>query len=230
MVLAGKDTLHIVQIHPKGLKAVKTIPVAQQFVRNTGVTGDTRSSRGSIFSPNEPATPSASTLVNVVITDVAWNCGSNSEAEMDGSRHSSSSTKSIITSDGSLIAAAGSNGLIVVWNADSLLAGSNAPEVVLSQHARAVNRLDWHPTRPGLLLSASQDAKVLLWERVKTEGESTEGKKSQNRFNRIFGGMAAQTTTRRSFSWHCRSTFEPKSEAVRDIKWSPFFPDGTFSL
>lgn len=226
-VAASKDTLHIIQINPKGLKAIKTIPVAQHFVRSTSA--DSRSSRGSLFGQNEPAVPSASALVNVVITDVAWNCGSHAEAEMDGSRHSSSSLMSVASPDGSLIAAAGSNGLIVVWNAEHLLGGSNAPEAVLSQHVRAVNRLDWHPTRPGLLLSASQDSKVLLWERIKAEGDMTaEGKKAQNRFNRIFGGMSAQTTTRRLFTWHCRATFEPKSEAVRDIKWSPYFEDGTF--
>lgn len=223
-VAASKDTLHIIQITPKGLKAIKTIPVAQHFVRSTSA--DSRSSRGSIFGQNEPAAPSVSTLVNVVITDVAWNCGSNVDTEMDGSRHSSSSMMSV-SPDGSLIAAAGSNGLIVVWNAEHLLGGSNAPEAVLSQHVRAVNRLNWHPTRPGLLLSASQDSKVLLWERIKADGDTADGKKAQNRFNRIFGGMSAQTTSRRSFTWHCRATFEPKSEAVRDIKWSPFFEDGT---
>ena len=41
------------------------------------------------------------------------------------------------------------------------------PEAVLVEHSRAVNRLAWHPTgrRPGLLLTASQDATVRLWER-----------------------------------------------------------------
>lgn len=225
-VAASKDTLHIIQIHPNGLRAIKTIPVAQHFVRNTSVTGDSRSTRSSIFSQNESAAPAASTLVNVVITDVAWDCGSSGEIEMDGSRHSTSSWSSVAP-EGSLIAAAGSNGLIVVWNAENLLGGSNAPEAVLSQHVRAVNRLDWHPTRPGLLLSASQDSKVLLWERRQTEGSTMEvGNKSQSRFNRIFGGMAGPTITRRTFTWHCRATFEPKSEAVRDIKWSPFYEDG----
>jgi WD repeat-containing protein 24 len=28
-----------------------------------------------------------------------------------------------------------------------------------------------------------------------------------------------------SYSWHCRSIYEPKSEAVRDIQWSPFHED-----
>jgi WD40 repeat protein len=28
-----------------------------------------------------------------------------------------------------------------------------------------------------------------------------------------------------SYSWHCRGIYEPKSEAVRDIQWSPFHED-----
>ncbi len=65
--------------------------------------------------------------------------------------------------DDSLVAVAGSNGVVVVWNArqaflesSSPMFASQQPEAILNQHTRAVNRLDWHPTRPGLLLTASQ--------------------------------------------------------------------------
>ena len=98
----------------------------------------------------------------------------------------------------SFVAAAGSNGVVVVWRAKRLLrsdydrkseekhtsgrrkksASSSSstahlakqqrrqqPEAILSQHTRAVNGLAWHPTRCGLLLTASQDGSVKLWER-----------------------------------------------------------------
>jgi hypothetical protein len=50
-----------------------------------------------------------------------------------------------------LIAAAGSNGVIVVWTAETLLEGESgqfpAPDAILSQ-PNTVNRLAWHPRRP----------------------------------------------------------------------------------
>jgi hypothetical protein len=139
----------------------------------------------------------------------------------------------------SLIAAAGSNGVIVVWTAETLLEGESgqfpAPDAILSQHARAVNRLAWHPRRPGLLLSASQDGTVILWERQRSNnGNSAEqqrrqsGKQSNKQGFSFFGGIkSSQSNQKRSYSWTCRATFEPKSEAVRDIQWSPFHDDGT---
>lgn len=107
-------------------------------------------------------------------------------------------TQAMPVDDTSVVAAAGSNGVIVAWHARSaLLGGDNSPsnnagggrgwglggggrtggndnatstsqvssaasigqpEAVFLGHARAVNRLAWHPTgrRPYLLLSASQ--------------------------------------------------------------------------
>jgi WD40 repeat protein len=138
----------------------------------------------------------------------------------------------------SLIAAAGSNGVIVVWSAETLLEGESgqfpAPDAILSQHARAVNRLAWHPRRPGLLLSASQDGTVILWERQRTKVTTTDQQKRQSKASTkqggfsLFGGMnKMQSNQKRSYSWQCRATFEPKSEAVRDIQWSPFHDDGT---
>lgn len=118
--------------------------------------------------------------VNVVITDVAWskpqrykgNDESNTpEMVMDdedptnsGTGTPSNKTKEEILD--SIVAAAGSNGVVVVWSArrSFLVDGGGSassmanqqPEAILSQHSRAVNRLAWHPRRPGLLLSASQ--------------------------------------------------------------------------
>jgi WD repeat-containing protein 24 len=202
----------------------------------------------------------------------------------------------------SFIAAAGSNGMIVVWSAGSLLglsapivgvgdtatatgrrAASSSPskssvlvppEAELSLHTRQVNRLAWHPTHYGWLLSASQDGTVLLWERTKrapsrsatttptTEQPASSAWASSNdasqktttmRFRGLFGGFATAASVQQqqqqqqqrsstfrpiagqpqkpppNFQWHCRSTFLPKSEAVRDIRWSPFYDDGTFS-
>jgi hypothetical protein len=197
----------------------------------------------------------------------------------------------------SLVAAAGSNGAIVVWSAAALLSlrepatpsgggggrGHQSPsssrhssiqvvnpEAVLSQHTRAVNKLAWHPKLP-LLLSGSQDATVLLWERNRRPaaagdgtagiaGSTVAGQKQQpqqhgndepqhalnrwfgNPFGRAGGGPTAPASqdvgdgTRPGSGphprtslwwWQMRNRFEPKSEAVRDIQWSPFYDDGT---
>ena len=216
------------------------------------------------------------TSETVTVTDVAWS------REYEGSY--------------SLIAAAGSNGTIVVWNASSLLLGSPranpssqggssapssgrasggakgaqrgglnspssshhhhqsmivAPEAVLSQHSRAVNRLAWHP-KLSLLLSASQDSAVLLWERRRqTEEQETaaaaaadaeaiqqqQAMDDAHGMNRWFGNkflrgpspvVSAAALPPRGYSWQLQSRFEPKSEAVRDIQWSPFYDDGAY--
>jgi hypothetical protein len=150
----------------------------------------------------------------------------------------------------SFIAAAGSNGMIVVWSAGSLLglsapgdasmtsgrraASSSSsspskssvlvpPEAELSLHTRQVNRLAWHPTHYGWLLSASQDGTVLLWERTKrapsrsaTTTPTTEqqpaltvlasssdaSQKTTPRFRGLFGGFATAVHV----STQCRTT------------------------
>ena len=118
--------------------------------------------------------------VNVVITDVAWSKpqrykGSDESNTPEMVMDDEDPTNGSVSTPGhkkkeevldSLVAAAGSNGVVVVWSARrSFLAdgGGSAssmanqqPEAILSQHSRAVNRLAWHPRRPGLLLSASQ--------------------------------------------------------------------------
>ena len=162
--------------------------------------------------------------------------------------------------DNSVIAAAGSNGVIVAWNANALLSGSalsqqassmasiEQPEAAFLAHSRAVNRLAWHPTgrRPYLLLSASQDGTIKLWDRRASstsvhpgEAGGIEYSVAQSKLNQpakswfSFGNSLTvhsvqQPQTKnmpRSATWHCISTYQPKCEAVRDISWNPAIDD-----
>jgi WD40 repeat protein len=217
------------------------------------------------FSQRTGSSQASSNNINVILTDVAWSKptteeipptgrdGNSNDHSNDSSLSSSSkkkkgkaqnkadntakTTEKDTGAGTSLIAAAGSNGVIVVWTAETLLEGESghfpAPDAILSQHARAVNRLAWHPRRPGLLLSASQDGTVILWERIRkvttTDQQRRQSKQSTKQGFSFFGGMKTQSNQKRSYSWQCRATFEPKSEAVRDIQWSPFHDDGTLS-
>ena len=161
--------------------------------------------------------------------------------------------------ESSIVAAAGSNGVVVAWHQSSLLENSNIfhgrnreraastsaafgqPEAVFLAHSRAVNRLAWHPTgnRPYLLLTASQDGTVKLWDRrasspmlsdVKVEVSPVRASSVKTWFG--FGG--AQIATESKFSmasanlptsnWHCVSTYTPKCEAVRLLIMYYFIP------
>lgn len=184
--------------------------------------------------------------------------------------------------DTSVVAAAGSNGVIASWSAHSLLSSpppsSNSggggpsglfharknvarsqqvspaasigqPEAAFLAHSRAVNRLAWHPTgrRPYLLLTASQDGTVKLWDRRATSSTSTlpsasgsVGSTVPSTFNLNakswfgFGGfptvqnaqLPPSSAISRTAVWHCVSTYQPKCEAVRDVKWNPIIDDG----
>jgi WD40 repeat protein len=177
--------------------------------------------------------------------------------------------------DSSVIAVAGSNGVIVAWNASSLLSAQSSnsnsrnsmasPHQISSStatfgqheasfhaHSRAVNRLAWHPTgrRPYLLLTASQDGSVKLWDRrassslsVHADSISSIGSNlslaqpmTKNWFG--FGGFGALSSQAvqnvqlptlseppRTATWHCISTYQPKCEAVKDICWNPLIDD-----
>jgi len=203
--------------------------------------------------------------------------------------NSEDTTTTIPVDDTSVVAAAGSNGVIVAWRARSaLLGGDNAPssnaggrgwglggggrsgnndnttgtsqvssaasigqpEAVFLGHARAINRLSWHPTgrRPYLLLSASQDGTVKLWDRRAAANtgfgtyvsppvtnnpqmfqQSTKSPTLMSWFGRntpkTSNTIMSSNATVRTASWHCVSTYQPKCEAVRDIKWNPFIDD-----
>lgn len=203
-IVAGKDTLQLMEVGPRGLSLVRSLRIAQHFQMT--VTADNSQmakiyedkQRGpslrdtfGLMAKQAPA-PHQSNMssVNVVITDVAWSKqqkynrddNNNSSGDREEGYHRESSTggsssnvknKNEEVLD-SIVAAAGSNGVVVVWCARrAFLEGGDAssmtnqqPEAILSQHSRAVNRLAFHPRRPGLLLTASQ---------VSTGGRNTNG-------------------------------------------------------
>ena len=103
------------------------------------------------------------TNANVIITDVVWSLpqrGPDDPLDADDYQRGWQTEHEAE----SLVAAAGSNGVFVIWNArHALLEGSASamgfpPDAVCSHSSRPVNRLAWHPTgkHPGHLLTASQ--------------------------------------------------------------------------
>jgi WD40 repeat protein len=97
---------------------------------------------------------------SATVTAVEW-----SPAQIRSSKGDGEETKTQYSD--SLVAAAGSSGVICIWNAkqtffsegsgESSTLQNQQPEAILGQqHTRAVNSLAWHPKRPGILLSASQ--------------------------------------------------------------------------
>jgi hypothetical protein len=189
-----------------------------------------------------------------------------------------------------LIAVAGSNGAILVWSKQILLLNSQqqqqpektsvrgvksggngkgvmvnnnrlSPEAVFPQlHIRAINRLSWHPTMPNVLLSASSDGTVILWEPVDSSGTAATtttsttttaatddqqhlSNKSPGRFSFGFGGggnnNAGSSAKRQQqeqqqqqplLRWQSRGIFKPKGDGVKDVRWSPHHRDGTPSI
>ena len=186
-----------------------------------------------------------------------------------------SEVSSHIVDDSSVIAVAGSNGVIVAWNASSLLSAQSSnsnsrnsmasPHHITSSaatfgqheasfhaHSRAVNRLAWHPTgrRPYLLLTASQDGSVKLWDRRANSSLSAHAESISSIGSNLslaqpmtknwfgfggFGALSSQAVQNvqlpalsepsRTATWHCISTYQPKCEAVKDICWNPLIDD-----
>ncbi|KAL7750998.1 SEA (Seh1-associated) complex subunit [Sorochytrium milnesiophthora] len=64
------------------------------------------------------------------------------------------------------IVTAATNGAIVTWD---LQKSGTKLERLISEHGRAVNRIAFHPTEPAVLLSASQDGTMKLWD-LRTNG------------------------------------------------------------
>lgn len=68
-----------------------------------------------------------------------------------------------------------------------------------------------------------KDATVKLWER--REGLPKKGRDNDSRKRFGLFNMALNQNAR-EYTWVCKSTFQPKSEAVREIQWSKFHDDG----
>lgn len=261
-VVAGKDTLQLVEVSPKGLFLKRSLRISQHF--QTAVAPDNaqmakiyedKQHRGpslrdtfGLAAKQTPASHQSNmTSINVVITDVAWSKpqlylrDDVHTTDKDDSHHRDSSASSHHSTSkkkeeylDSIVAAAGSNGVVVVWSArrafldgdeSSSSMANQQPEAILTQHSRAVNRLAFHPKRPGLLLTASQDATVKLYVRRPSNNNQRSGNAGGPKLRSWFGFNAGPSFDNQSYSWHCRATFEPKSEAVRDIRWSPFHDD-----
>ena len=63
-----------------------------------------------------------------------------------------------------------------------------------------------------------------LWERRDVGPQP--GRDVNKNLRSWFGGMGMNDTVQdKTYTWYCRATFEPKSEAVREIKWSKFNED-----
>lgn len=195
-ICAGKDTLQLMEVSPRGLTLIRSLRISQHF--QTAMSAENAQmakiyedkTRGSFLRDNfgliaKQAPPNHQNMsnVNVVITDVAWskpqthrrdNNTNAPEMMMDDNVHQESAVGRVVQTThhnkkqesvllDSLVAAAGSNGVVVVWSArraffegDASAMANQQPEAILGQHSRAVNRLAWHPRRPGLLLTASQ--------------------------------------------------------------------------
>ena len=163
---------------------------------------------------------------------------------------STSKVSESIDKSHSLIAASASNGVVVIWQAQKLMntnisdnsdqynsgwkrsndSGMGQPEAILSEHSRAVNRLAWHPTKFGMLLTASQDSTIKLWDRrAAGEKDSKQSRRIDGLNIRSLFGLPTQKSSHdKSLSanlddpaWRCTVTITPKSDAIRDVKWSP---------
>jgi WD40 repeat protein len=153
--LAGKDSLHFVRCDPSGLHDLQTIKVSQHFLATNSTTAHPRKQYGS---GNQDVQSAQSTMnVSISITDVAWsvpqyeldsvngtmegsdgtmNSDSTSPSNHHGRTLSSGFTHSSEWNkwEDSLIAVAGSNGVVVVWRAESFLANTTAGGGVSSVH------------------------------------------------------------------------------------------------
>mmetsp|Transcript_2342 Transcript_2342/g.3286 ORF Transcript_2342/g.3286 Transcript_2342/m.3286 type:complete len:947 (-) Transcript_2342:327-3167(-) len=242
-IAAGKGEIRIFEVGPKGLREIRSMQISQYFrtapVSNAPPTTTAKTAqqhrqqqqqqqqhhqhqqqqryadvRDTFGIPKQPQSASTTT---VTVTDVAW-----SLPQVTGNYESS------------VVAVAGSNGAVVILdtrdhlllNPHSTKTGGAIREAILTQHTRAVNKLAWHPNpkRSGCLLTASQDATVCLWERQLLVSQEPSNPKTGLR---SWFRMANQNPSNlnQSVQWRCIRTFEPKFEAVRDIRWSPYHED-----
>ena len=117
----------------------------------------------------------AATSANVVVTDIAWSPPQQEQhqqqqqaQQLQQQQQQQQQQKESAEIYSSVVAASGSNGVVVVWPAHSILSTQSstssvmgpAPEAVLRQHTRAINRMAWNQKRPGWLLTGSQVSKL----------------------------------------------------------------------
>jgi WD40 repeat protein len=170
--------------------------------------------------PKQTQAPQNMTDTNVTITHVVWSPPQKGDEGDDDQQW--------LSEKDSLLAAAGSNGVFCIWNARrAFLEGTAStmgypPDAILRHSSRAVNRLAWHPRGkyPGHLLTASQDGTVKLWVR-KLALPRTANERKPDAHRSWFGHKHASPSNQ-SYSWECSKTFNPKSEAIREVRWSPF--------
>ena len=168
-VIAGKDNLQLVRVNSNGIKSLRKLKISQHFQGSAGASTDRNPHGGKVYgdvrdafnlSANKSAHSHARANMahgNVVVTCVAWSMPQTKSGVDEENDDAKSDT---------IIAAAGSNGNVVVWSArqaffsdgsgESSTLANQQPESILHQHTRSVNNLAWHPKRPGLLLTASQ--------------------------------------------------------------------------
>lgn len=171
-LIAGKDTIQICKISQEGIQGIRSLKISQHFQSTVSAAERRRSQAGKAYGdvrdtfnlvPKPPHSGASMTHGNVVVTCVAW---SNLQSKTtNDAGDNKPMTLSEEEKTNTIVAAAGSNGIVVVWNSEVFFPdrshGSSTltkqqPEGILSQHTRAVNSLAWHPRRPGLLLTASQ--------------------------------------------------------------------------
>jgi WD40 repeat protein len=121
------------------------------------------------------------------------------------------------------------------------------PEGILDQHTRAINGMAWHPTRSGLLLTASQDGTIKLWERKalarpepnEESGDKKSQEESQHHQRSWWGGVVGGGSSNDGrgsptmddddaikYAWGCRATYSlGEQDAVRDIRWNRLVPE-----
>jgi WD40 repeat protein len=245
-----------------------------------GGPNDSRSVRDIFSTATSQNTSSAMTMINVNVSDVAWSIcqtqddddrlpevipeTSTLDSDLQDYGHDAkndpfeaifSMPGDLRMADESLIAAAGSNGVVLIWRACDLLKGLSDmnrnkqdfykqlygnfgtkasdpssssigyPEAVLVEHSKAV-KVAWHPNLPNLLLTASLDGTAQLWERFEI-GLDTPSQPETSKWSWLSSLSTAQydNAHERSFSWKCKQVFKPNCGGIRAVQWSTFSDD-----
>lgn len=292
IILGGEDTAKIVSIKSSGLKEVRSIRLSKylQATKSAGNIDDSshvdnplkneqKRNVYDIFS-NSASTNMAKS-VNVTISDVAWShCQTQdknvgdflppSDVTFKAENESGNPFQAVFAvpgdltmADDSLVAIAGSNGVVLIWRACDLLRQSDShnrnqqdvlkqyysshqsgglfsssdsigyPEAVLVEHSKAT-KLSWNACDPTLLLTASYDGTIRLWQRKEktvSDKDKTERKKKWSDWiGEVSATLAASDfngslNSQTSYSWQCRNIFKPNCGPIRDVKWNTFNED-----